>query len=164
MHLRGSILRNSWYWAAFGCCLLAGCTRPQPLAIVEGVLKLNGKPLGNCLVTFLPDPARNTVGSYSSGTSDEQGRFRLAYQVQREGAVPGWHRVLIQDLSTSTGVVRRDRGEVDAALPESTAAARPRLSRVPRRYTDPGQTPLQVEVLADEQPQQVSLEIRSGAP
>ena len=43
-----------------------GCGRDSPPATVEGTLRLNGTPLDNCLVTFLPEPGQGAKGLRSS--------------------------------------------------------------------------------------------------
>jgi hypothetical protein len=40
---------------------LFGCGRNPPPASAEGTLRLNGKPLDNCLVTFLPEPGQGAA-------------------------------------------------------------------------------------------------------
>lgn len=67
---------------------------------------------------------------------------------QHEGVGAGWHRIILQDMSVSTGVVRQDHGTVavEAAPPPPV-----RHSRLPPRYASPTQTPLRKEVKPERQ-------------
>jgi len=144
--------RAAWL-AATACFVLvltvfSGCQRRSPQATVEGTLRLGGKPLDHCLVTFLPTSAPNAKAPHSRGVTDHQGRFRLSHDNQEDGAVVGFHRVTIEDLSVSTGVRRRDHGAADLGLEdEGTAASEPvHRSRVPEQYASATATPLSKEV------------------
>jgi hypothetical protein len=127
--------------------LFAGCGG-QRLAEVEGTVTLDGKPLENVRVEFLPDPERQTTGPRSTGVTDAQGRFRLVCENQQSGAVVGTHRVLVTDLKQWEGLSAR-REDADKPL---------KPSRVPARYTDVGKTPFKsVEVKPNGPP--VTLEV-----
>src|SRR5713226_4270226 len=53
---------------------------------VEGVVKLEGTPVGNVMVQFVPeDPVEQ--GPISRGVTDSKGRFKLATDDERDGAV-----------------------------------------------------------------------------
>jgi len=126
--------------------LFAGCTSSEPAATVEGTLRHGGKPLDNCLITFLPGAAKNVNAPHSTGLTDSQGKFRLRHDNQQEGVVVGTHRVVIQDLSITTGVQRRDHGTVDAEMEDAATPTAARPSRVPKAYTSAATTPLSLEV------------------
>jgi hypothetical protein len=126
-----------------------GCGSGPKLTEVEGTVTLNGKPLGNAEVQFLPDPGKGTAGPRSTGTTDEQGRFHLVCDNQRKGAVVGHHRVLVVDLKQWEGI-RPGREDANKPL---------KPSRVPSRYTDATATPLQVEIKPGGPP--VTLEVKS---
>ena len=113
-------------------------------------MRLEGEPLDNCLVTFLPDPERGSRGPHSKGITDDRGRYRLRREDQREGAAVGRHRVVVQDLSVCTGVRRRDHGTVDR---EANSGPPPpvRASRVPETYCSAARTPLSEEVVSGHQ-------------
>ncbi|HBO45773.1 MAG TPA: hypothetical protein DD670_17980 [Planctomycetaceae bacterium] len=133
-------------WFVFALLLLTGCTASEPTATVEGTLRLGGKPLNNCLVTFLPGTAKNIKSPHSTGLTDSQGKFCLRHDNQQEGAVVGVHQVVIQDLSVATGIQRRDHGEMDAAMEDTATPQLVRRSRVPEPYTAASTTPLSREV------------------
>lgn len=131
--------------------LAAGCGRTTPSATVEGVLRFQGVPLDNCVVRFLPEPNSEVAMRGSAGMTDAEGRYQLRFDDQRPGAAIGWHRVIVQDLNVSTGVMRRDHGTVDEQPDETPAAAAVRPSRIPREYTFVEQTPWRIEVKAGHQ-------------
>ena len=131
---------------AVALTMVLGCGRGSSPATVEGCLRLNGKPLDNCLVTFWPESGQQAEVGRSTGLTDQQGLYRLHCDNQEEGAAIGWHRVTVQDLSVSTGVRRRDHGTVDAEMTENTPPPPVRRSRVPERYMSPTTTSLRKEV------------------
>lgn len=144
-------------WVAVALTMVLGCGRGSPPATVEGTLRLGGEPLDNCLVTFLPDSGQQAEWGHSAGLTDEQGFYRLHCDNQQEGAAIGWHRVTVQDLSVSTGVVRRDHGTVDAEIPEDEPPPPVQRTRVPGGYANASQTPLKFEVKPG--PQVIDLKI-----
>jgi hypothetical protein len=113
---------------------------------VEGILRLGGQPLDNCLVTFFPESGQAASWACSTGLTDSQGRFRLRGSQQQDGAAVGWHRVTIQDLLVSQGVQRRDHGTVDRDESEEKPPSPLRRSRVPAAYLSVTETPLSREV------------------
>jgi len=116
---------------------LIGCGRPPLPAAVEGTLRLNGRPLENCLVIFLPEPGQAAEGRRFVGLTDANGHYRLRCDDQQEGVGVGWHRIVLQDMSVSTGVVRQDHGTVavEAAPPRPPDArgCRPNIPRQRKR-------------------------------
>jgi len=134
----------AWLVLALVPCL--GCKPQAPPATVEGTLRLAGRPLDNCLVTFFPESSGDANFAYSAGLTDQRGIYRLRSGNQEEGVALGRHRVTVQDMSVSTGLDRRDHGSVDAgeATPKSTPSVR--RSRVLQRYQSLVETPLSKEV------------------
>ncbi len=147
-------MRQAWLVSAL--CLASGCGQSPPPATVEGTLRLNGEPLDNCLITFLPEPDQEPVRPHSTGVTDRRGYYRLRLADQREGASVGRHRVIVQDLSVSMGVRRRDHGTVDQKTDQAVLKARP--SRVPARHRTPATTPLKQETSPG--PQVIGLDVR----
>lgn len=74
-------------------CLGCGPGGPE-LADVSGKVTMDGEPLDNALVTFTPVEG----GRASSGKTDENGHYTLAY-ADRMGAVVGKHKVRVTTLS-----------------------------------------------------------------
>ena len=148
--LRRAGIQVAWWVAGLALAvtpmITSGCGRDAPSATVEGVLRLSGEPLDNCLVTFLPESGQEGQEPHSRGFTDRHGAYRLSFENQQEGAAVGWHRVTVQDLSVSTGVPRRDHGTVDADVAENAPPPPVRRSRVPETYMSPTGTPLRHEV------------------
>ena len=136
-------------WLALALTLLLGCVQNAPPATVEGTLRLNGKPLDNCLVTFVPEASQGT--KYSTGLTNQQGTFRLRDSNQQEGAALGWHRVTVQDMSVSTGVHRRDNGPVDAEANPAQPPPPVQRSRVPGKFVPLTETPLRQDLKPGQQ-------------
>lgn len=109
--------------------LAAGCSRPAPVAELEGVVTASGKPLPRIRVQFMPDAAKGTRGPVSAAVTDDQGRFKLLCADMRPGAVVGWHKVLITEASSASA----------------------RTPRVPKQYWTLEATPLLVEVKPEKQ-------------
>ncbi|MCU0959859.1 MAG: hypothetical protein MUF48_07115 [Pirellulaceae bacterium] len=147
-----------WVWLTLLAAPLSGCGPDLPSATVDGMLRYRGQPLDNCLVTFLPEPGEAAAAPHSTGLTDSQGVFRLRFDNQQEGAAVGWHRVTVQDLSMTTGVLRRDHGagEEGAEDPGPPTAARP--SRVPDAYAILTTTPLRKQVQPGHQVIDVEIE------
>jgi hypothetical protein len=76
--------------AVVGC----GGTKIVP---VSGIVKLDGKPYKNAVVSFQPvgEKEAPNPGRGSSGLTDEAGRFSLIYDGEKPGALVGKHRVRI---------------------------------------------------------------------
>jgi hypothetical protein len=81
-----------------GMCLsaaiLCGCGGPgkdvPKLGTVTGVVTLDGEPLENAMVQFVPDHAR-----MSGGKTDAQGKYELNFNERLKGAAIGKHKVRI---------------------------------------------------------------------
>jgi hypothetical protein len=129
-----------------------GCGSPSPVAEVSGIVLLDGKPMPDALVEFCPDPEKGTHGPVSAATTDEEGRFHLVSHDQRDGAVVGSHRVLIQDARS-----------IPQAVTDFTKVKPPPVqpSRISHIYGSAASTLLRQEVKPG--PQTVTLEIKSKA-
>lgn len=85
-----------------------GCGKRGPkLVDVSGTVTLDGQPLGNVIVTFVPIEG----GVSSSSVTDEAGRFRLSCSLGR-GALVGRHRVYVQSQAA---------GPEDIIIPDEDA-------------------------------------------
>jgi hypothetical protein len=91
-------LRPAAAGLVIGLLALAGCGDSGPrLVPVSGVIKLDGKPYPNAVVTFQPlgDKDNPNPGRTSSAYTDSEGRFVLLYDGMKSGAVPGKNLVRI---------------------------------------------------------------------
>src|SRR5262249_54195948 len=93
---------------------------------VQGVVTLDGQPLGTVEVAFLPDPSLGTRGATANCYTDARGRYTLRTEREdRDGALVGHHRVVINDIAAlpSPGGLTG----TDAPKP----AGQPKKNRVP---------------------------------
>lgn len=123
----------------FVLAILCGCgdSRTSP---VKGVVLLDGRPLANASVQFVPDGS----GRDATGTTNDQGEFVMSTFDPRDGVAPGTYKIVI---SPPVGEV--DTTRYESAGDAMTAAAKPRptpKSTFPQRYTSASQTPLRQEV------------------
>lgn len=87
--------------AAASLVVAGGCSRSDRPALspVTGTVTLDGRPLGAALVSFTPQgPGRTSLG-----TTDTEGRYRLAYLRDISGANPGRHVVRITTATDDNG-------------------------------------------------------------
>lgn len=85
----------------------AGCGSGPTLARVSGVVKVDGKPYPNAVVSFQPIGGKDkpNPGKGSMGVTDADGRYVLLYDNTIEGALVGKHIVRI---STQPGKGTKD--------------------------------------------------------
>lgn len=74
---------------------LSGCGGSDAPALgqVKGKVTLDGTPLADANVTFMPEKVRA-----SSGTTDSEGNYELTYIRDEMGAAIGNHKVVISKL------------------------------------------------------------------
>jgi hypothetical protein len=115
-----------------GCMALlwaAGCGGDAPrLAPVQGRVLFHGEPLAGGTIVFTPDPDRGGSGPLASAEIGPDGHYRL-HTGDRDGAVPGWHRVTVAPGS-----------------PPLTPPGQPVPLSIPAHYRDPERSRLQFEI------------------
>jgi hypothetical protein len=127
---------------------VAGCGGQRPYGEVQGTVTLDGQPLANVEVVFLPDPEKANTGKRSVALTDAQGRYRLSSDAGREGAPVGFHRVCINDLlagppGVATGPPLVEPTARPAGAPGPAAQHQEeRRSRFPPEYGSALSTPL----------------------
>jgi len=88
-------------WIVAAVFLSAGCGGPKFSfnEMVEGVVTLDGQPLSNVTVRFLPEAKGEARPPVSASPTDEKGRFQLKCQrngkIDQPGAVLGKHIVQV---------------------------------------------------------------------
>src|SRR5262245_42383990 len=108
--------------------LLAGCSRVPPMGTVSGVVTLDGQPLPDVEVQFLPDPEQGTCGATASCYTDEEGRFTLRTERHHtDGALVGTHRVVFVDIAALPDPVSLPG--MGAMLGKEEAAVLPAVAR-----------------------------------
>jgi len=95
--------------------VLAGCSDGRKIVPVSGVVKVNGEPYPNAIVTFQPIAADkdDNPGRGSSGRTGPDGRYTLIYDGEKPGAVTGKHRIRICTDLGSGGAPKDDKSESD---------------------------------------------------
>ena len=82
---------------------LAGCSDSEGLGRVTGVVTLDGKPLSEANVEFVPSAG----GRPSTAVTDSEGRYELLYTMTEKGAAIGEHKVIVSTLHESDGKLLR---------------------------------------------------------
>ncbi|QDT66509.1 transthyretin-like family protein [Calycomorphotria hydatis] len=115
---RMNYLRRIELWGALSAAMCIGCwsdSNLPELAEVTGTVLLDGEPVPNARLQFLP-----AEGRPSYGKTDEDGQFRLRYNLREDGAVLGNHRVEI----TTEDLIEDAETEKSIKVPE----------RIPKKY------------------------------
>ena len=147
--------RYSLHIASVCCLTLAGlgCNQGPVYEMnkdVRGTLTLDGKPLANVNIQFVPEPKAsqpNLQCPLSMGVTDEKGNFELACDNGKPGAVIGRQRVVVPQ--------GREQGsdQDDAASAPATGKA----GQIPAVYTVAARSPCFVEVTGDQHEYKISL-------
>jgi hypothetical protein len=135
----------------------AGCGGGKPWAVndqVEGTVKLDGAPLANVFVQFVPDVDPKVQAPTATGTTDDKGKFKLAFDDQKPGAVVGKNVVVVVRGRTAGG-------GVDDRDPQGRQAASG--AAIPQAYSLAAKTPLSVEVTADRHTYDLTLSRNPGS-
>jgi hypothetical protein len=84
--------------------LALGCGG-RKFAPVSGTVTLDGKPLANAVVTFIPVAEQGSIdaGESSTGKTNEKGEFTLRSTTGKNGALVGKHKVSISIQQTKVG-------------------------------------------------------------
>jgi hypothetical protein len=117
-------------FAVLSIATLAGCGGPKYVP-VSGVVKLNGQPCANAMVTFQPIATadNSSPGRGSAGKTDAEGRFKLVCDGTIDGALIGKHRVRIMSEPQQTVAANtRGGGSSDETKP---AAPVPPMNVIP---------------------------------
>jgi hypothetical protein len=123
----------------WGLSLVAGCNSAPSgpkLVPVQGVVTLDGKPLGSADIMFVPQG--DTKGQGGVGRTDSAGKFELqSHDRKHKGAPVGTYRVIMSKLVKPDGT---DYIPDPNAGPIDTGGFKELL---PTAYSDMGQTKLE---------------------
>jgi hypothetical protein len=118
--------------------LVGGCAKEATVVRVTGTVRSGGKAVPNLFLHFEP-----AEGRPSWGVTDAEGRYKLSYDRQREGAVRGRHTVFVE---------HRPRGpKEDLALQQGTLRPPPELQAILEKYGNRETSPLRYEITRDGQ-------------
>jgi hypothetical protein len=109
--------------AFFLSCVGCGRVDGPQLATVSGTVTLDGKPVPQVNITFVPE---TQGGSPSFGSTDANGKYTLLFSQDRAGAMLGKHRVEIEAQEPEVG----DDGEPIAPAAE--------VVPIPVKFSQPG--------------------------
>lgn len=131
-----------------------GCGGASLTVPVSGTILLDGQPLKNASLHFVPQ----TGGRDATSTSDESGKFVMSTFEPRDGVVKGNYKVVV---TPNIAVEETSFESADAAMAAATAAKPPKTasSSFPSAYTRVDQTPLTIEVPA---PEPIVFDIKSN--
>lgn len=97
---------------------IAGCGPGGPeIAHVSGRVTMDGKPLANATIVFIPENGRP-----SGATTDADGKYELNFNEDREGAIPGKNTVRFTTLRDPTP------GEDGKSIPGSPETIPPKYN------------------------------------
>ncbi len=126
-----------------GLALMLGCgAEPDKIKVVAvtGTVTLDGQPLDDAMVSFLPQTAQ---GVAAAATTDAKGRYSLQTAgVRKQGAAPGEYKVIImktevKQLRTEEEALSQVKSQGPMAMPPPTNEARQVL---PEKYRNPAQS------------------------
>ena len=109
---------------------LAGCAADTKIASVDGIVRLDGKPLTSGTVRFVP-----AAGRAATGTIQSDGTFSLGTYGESDGALIGTHQVAVVSYEAA-----------DDGRPAYEVRTQTSKSLVPERYAAVGTSGLTFEV------------------
>lgn len=140
----------------FGCFSGCGQTNPSTFPVAGRVL-LDGQPLEGAAVMLKPVDG----GSNGYGVADAEGRFEITTYRQRDGAIPGEHRIIVtlekvvQPVGVEPG--EEDQEGLDDGMELAVSNQGEVISAVPSRYTNFETSGLTVVVGPDTESLQLKL-------
>jgi hypothetical protein len=122
--------------------LASGCSSGTSVVEVNGTVTHRGKKIPRLLLNFVPE-----TGRPSWGYSDENGRFKLIYEKDRDGIQVGKHTVWV---------------ELHAKTPVEDVASRikemPELAVILEKYGNPEKSPYRIDIKSDTRDIEVKLD------
>lgn len=140
--------RLSLVVAVLSACCLSGCGHSSDtpaLSSVTGVVTIEGQPIQEGQITFLPDTTQGTEGPSFTGELHEDGSFSIHGPGGVEGAIPGHYKVVINSLPVSHEELMKTARQ--GRLKRSDFL---RDSQIPPVYQSPKSSPLHVVVEAEQ--------------
>jgi hypothetical protein len=151
--------RHRWLLAAAVAAALGSLGCGGGTVKVNGVVTLDSKALPGATVTFVPvDVAK---GKMATGTTDENGEFRLTTAKPNDGAFPGEYKVTVVYAEgaappPASGMKEAMEGYQKA---QKERPKTPPKFKVPSKYADPNQTDIKQKVPPGGK---VTIDLKSG--
>jgi hypothetical protein len=144
-------------------CCVTGCSDNNlpDLAAASGVVTLDGKPLDDARVTFHPI---DDAVSFSYGTTNSGGEFKLSTFGMNDGGLVGRHKVTISkakvdmaESETRVDVEALKRGATyaeampgyDEMMGMGIKGGVKKIQQVPDKYSDKDSTEIEAEITLD---------------
>jgi hypothetical protein len=127
---------------------LTGCSGDGVVS-VEGVVKLDGQPLGGATVVFTPVDEK---GQSASGLTKSDGTFGLTAANGKKGAAPGVYKVVVShsEVMAAPGGGTPDPARMNDIMREArkkaVKEAKSKKDIVPAKYSNAQTTPFQETV------------------
>jgi hypothetical protein len=119
--------------------VLSGCGSDGPEVMkVSGTVTREGKGIDKLVVNFWPENGRP-----SWGLTDTEGHYTLKYDKDRDGAVPGKHKVWVQVKPTSP--------KEEADMANGLWQRHPQIISIIEKYGNQKTSPLIVEIKENNQ-------------
>ncbi len=114
-------VNKSWLIVLLVAC--AGCTGDTGPRTVNasGVVTLDGSPVPKAQVIFIKDGE----GNPASAMTDEQGKFSLSYNGEKNGAMPGNYKVQVSKTLLESKGGGGAEVKISQGLPPSTPISSP---------------------------------------
>lgn len=131
------LLRVLYCFSLTAVLLFTGCWgggNEVELGAVSGVVTMDGEPLADAMVIFVPEQD----GNPSSGRTDSNGKYELKYLSDARGALVGKHKV---------SIITADPLKTDESDPMAAEAV-----EFPRPFGDSSQLPTKPEKIKKEEP------------
>lgn len=117
--------------------LCGGCDSGSKYPAVTGLVTYDGTPLSKIRVVFNPIPVGNSAvpGPYSTGVTDQEGKFTLETRDGDGGAVAGSHKVGFywSDISVTTLSSLKDSLREVRNSPEDSAKIKSLIAEVEQK-------------------------------
>ena len=141
-------LRARHVWLVIPLALaLTGCGGKRPVP-VQGVLTLEGTPVTDATVVYMPDGPEG--GRPATGFTAPDGKFELTTYKLHDGALPGKYRVLVRktEAAKDPGAAARSALERAKSKVEEKSLHKAEKPPLPEAYAKFYTTPLRSDVPA----------------
>ncbi|MBD3675431.1 MAG: hypothetical protein HUJ26_18100 [Planctomycetaceae bacterium] len=136
--------------------LITGCgmgSQTPDLSPVKGVVTVEGQPVPEGQVTFVPDSTQGTRGPSFVGELQKNGTFSVRGPNGVEGAIPGTYHVVINRPAVSSADLMKAAQERKVNRSEFKKS-----SLIPLVYETPNSTPLKV-IVEPEKPNEYAFDL-----